>query len=189
VHFSEGELSRKQQEYLLNLAREAVSAWVGEKRRVKGSQRDGVLGEPRAVFVTLREGGDLRGCIGTLEPEEPLVDAVVSRAIAAATQDPRFPPVSARELPLLEYHVSVLSPVKKVSDASEIELGKHGVIVSQGYQRGVFLPEVAPEQGWDRETMLNFLCEHKAGLPRDAWKRGAELSVFTTQNFGDSEDE
>lgn len=141
------------------------------------------------MFVTLREGGELRGCIGSLEPEEPLVDAVVSRAIAAATQDPRFPPVSTRELPLLEYHVSVLSPVRKIKDASEIEVGKHGVIVSQGYQRGVFLPEVAPEQGWDRDTMLNFLCEHKAGLPRDAWKRGAELSVFTTQNFGDSEDE
>ncbi len=189
MHTSEGELTVEQQQYLLDLARQAVNGWVGEKRLVKPTRREGVLSQDRAVFVTLREEGQLRGCIGSLEPHEALVDAVVSRAIAAATQDPRFAPVTKRELGLLEFHVSVLSPVRPIKDASEIEIGKHGIIVSQGYQSGVFLPEVATEQGWDRETTLDYLCEHKAGLPRDAWRRGAELSVFETQNFGDGDGE
>ena len=189
MHTSEGELTVEQQEYLLELARQAVNAWVGEKRVVKPTRREGVLGQDRAVFVTLREEGQLRGCIGSLEPQEALVDAVVSRAIAAATQDPRFSPVTKRELGLLQFHVSVLSPVRPVKDASEIEIGRHGIIVTRGYHSGVFLPEVATEQGWDRETTLDYLCEHKAGLPRDAWRRGAELSVFETQNFGDGDGE
>lgn len=184
---SEGELNQEQQEYLLDLARRTINEWVTKRQKVVPERRDGILGEKRAVFVTIREFGHLRGCIGTLEPQEALVDAVVSRAIAAATQDPRFDPVTPEELPRLKLHISVLSPVRRIRDASEIEIGKHGVIVSQGMRRGVFLPEVALDQGWDRETMLRYLCTEKAGLPADAWKKGATLEVFTTQSFGDAE--
>jgi len=183
---SEGELNEEQQKYLLSLARRTINDWVTKRERVVPERRDGVFAEKRAVFVTINENGALRGCIGSLVAQEPLADAVVSRAIAASTEDPRFRPVERGELPDLELHVSVLSPMKPIDDASQIELGKHGVVVRQGYRSGVFLPEVAPEQGWDLETTLKHLCEGKAGLPADAWKKGAQLSVFTTQNFGDA---
>lgn len=185
VESSEGELNEEQQKYLLSLARRAINNWVTKRERARPQNRDGIFGEKRAVFVTIEEHGELRGCIGSLTPQEPLVDAIVSRAIAAATTDPRFPPVQRGELPHLKLHVSVLSPVKPISDPSEIVIGKHGVIVKQGFRSGVFLPEVAVDQGWDRETMLSHLCAGKAGLPPDAWRKGAKLSVFTTQNFGD----
>lgn len=185
IKTSEGELTPQQQTELLALAREAVNTFITTREVLKPTKREGLFNEPRAVFVTLERGGRLRGCIGSLSPQEPLVDAVVSRAIAAATQDPRFPPVQKSELSDLTFHVSVLSPVRPIKDPSEIVLGKHGVIVSQGFNRGVFLPEVAPQQGWDRDTMLTYLCAEKAGLPPDAWKKGAKLEVFTTQQFGD----
>jgi AmmeMemoRadiSam system protein A len=139
----------------------------------------------RAVFVTLHKRGQLRGCIGTLQAREPLAAAVRSSAISAATQDPRFPPVSPDELPELEIEISVLSPMRPVAGADEIEVGRHGVVVRQGMRSGVFLPQVAPEQGWDRDTMLDILCAQKAGLPADAWRRGAQLEVFTSQVFGE----
>lgn len=182
---SPGELTEEQQDYLVELARRAVEQWVTRRVKVEPDRREGIFGEKRAVFVTIEEHGRLRGCIGSLTPQEPLVDAVVSRAIAAATQDPRFVPVQPDELPSLAVKVSVLSPVKAVADPSEIEVGTHGVIVSEGGRSGVFLPEVAVEQGWDRETMLSILCRDKAGLTEDAWQRGAKLEVFTTQVFGE----
>ena len=133
-----------------------------------------IFEEPRAVFVTLHKHGQLRGCIGTLEPREPLAAAVRSAAISAATQDPRFPPVTAAEIPELEIEISVLSPLRRVESADEIEVGKHGVVVAAGMRRGVFLPQSAHRAGLDRETMLNYLCLHKAGCRRmPATRRGA----------------
>jgi len=187
MHTSEGELSQEQQRYLLTLARDAVGGWVARSERVTPERREGVLSQDRAVFVTLKEQGMLRGCIGSLVAREPLVDAVVGSAIAAATQDPRFRPVAPDELSALDIHVSVLSPSTAVSNASEIEIGKHGIIVQQAGRSGVFLPEVATEQGWTLEETLTHLCAEKAGLPADAWKTGAKLLVFTTQSFGDGE--
>ncbi len=182
---SEGELNEAQQKQLLVLARETITQYV--KRR---TMPDLPTGEPafeqeRAVFVTLHKHGDLRGCIGTLEAREPLAQAVRSSAISAATQDPRFPPVTADELDEVHIEISVLSPMRKVASADEIIVGKHGVVVSQGMRRGVFLPQVAPEQGWDRETMLRHLCADTAHLPPDAWRHGATLQIFTTQVFGE----
>ena len=178
------ELNEAQQAYVLDLAERAIDAYVMRKEKIVPERREGILGEERAVFVTINEDGRLRGCIGSLTPQEPLVDAVVSRAIAAATQDPRFPPVEREELPKLELHVSVLSPVREVSGPEEIKIGRHGIIVKQGFRSGVYLPEVAVEQGWDLDTTLSHLCSGKAGLPADAWKQGADLFVFTTQSIG-----
>ncbi len=183
----QGELTEDQQQVLLKLARDTIEQWVTRQTLPDLPTDAPVFAEPRAVFVTLHKHGQLRGCIGTLEAREPLAAAVRSSAVSAATQDPRFPPVSPAEMDDLEIEVSVLSPLRKVESAEDIEVGTHGVMVSQGARRGVFLPQVAPEQGWDRETMLNLLCAHKAGLPADAWRHGADLYVFTTQVFGEGD--
>ncbi|MCX7598625.1 MAG: AmmeMemoRadiSam system protein B [Armatimonadetes bacterium] len=180
-------LSDEQKKTLLKLARKAIQAWVGEGRRVKPPEGDPAFCEPRAVFVTLKSHGRLRGCIGCLEPEAPLGEAVVEYAISAAVRDPRFPPVSPQEVKELDIHISVLSPLRPVNKPEDIVLGKHGIVVAQGFRRGVFLPEVAVEQGWDLPTTLSILCQEKAGLPSDAWKRDAKLYVFTTQSFGEED--
>ncbi|MBC7289355.1 MAG: AmmeMemoRadiSam system protein B, partial [Armatimonadetes bacterium] len=180
-------LNDVQKKQLLALARKAITEWVTNRRCVKPNLSDPAFRPERAVFVTLRKHGLLRGCIGTLEPVAPLAEAVVDSAISAATEDPRFPPVRPEELSEIDIHISVLSPLRRIDRPDEIILGKHGIVVQQGLRRGVFLPEVAPEQGWDLETTLSILCVEKAGLPADAWKRGAELYVFTTQSFGEED--
>ena len=179
----EGELNAEQQQRLLSLARQAIEEHVRSGREVPVTDTDPALLRPAAAFVTLRENGQLRGCIGSLEPDQPLANCVRDRAIMAATSDPRFPSVRARELPALELEISVLSPLRRVAGADDIDISKHGVVVSSGGRRGVFLPQVAKETGWNREELLSHLCQEKAGLPRDAWKNGAALYVFTVQAF------
>lgn len=143
---------------------------------------------PAGSFVTLnntgrrvRKDGRLRACMGVIEARQPLVDAVVQAAVWAS-QDPRFPPLELAELDGLEVEVSVLSPMKKVSSFQVIEIGKHGVLMTKDGRRAVFLPQVAVEQGWNRDTMLEHLSV-KAGLPREAWREGAIFEVFTAQVF------
>jgi AmmeMemoRadiSam system protein A len=135
------------------------------------------------MAAALLKRRSMRGCIGSLAPEAPLWQEVRDKAIAAATQDPRFSPVSEGELGRLAIEISVLSPLRKVKSAEEIQLGKHGVVVEEGMQRGVFLPQVATETGWSRDQFLSELCTEKAGLPPDAWKNGATLYVFTVEAF------
>lgn len=178
-----GELNERQQRRLLEVARETIETYVRTRRVLPVEESDPALLRPGAAFVTLRIGGMLRGCIGSLEAKTPLIETVRDRAISAAVEDPRFPPVSLDELPDLEIEVSVLSPLRRAADWREVELGKHGVIVEQEGRRGVFLPQVAEETGWDLETFLSHLCRDKAGLPADAWKRGATLYLFTVQAF------
>lgn len=128
----------------------------------------------------------MRGCLGnfTGDTDEPLWRNVMKMAVAAASQDPRFLPVSAEELPYLQYEVSVLSPLKKISDWHEIQLGKHGVEIKKGMHSGVFLPQVAPETGWDLETFMGQLCSQKAGLPATCWQdKETEIYTFTAQVF------
>lgn len=133
----------------------------------------------RATFVTLHEIGLLRGCIGSLEPEAPLYVSVHDNAVSAALRDPRFPPVSVRELARITVNVSILSPITPVEGPEQFELGKHGIILEKGWHRAVYLPEVAPEQGWTVEETLRSLSE-KAGLPSDAWRSGASFKVFSS---------
>lgn len=168
---------------LLQIAREAVERYIKEGAAPAVEETDPVLTRKSGAFVTLWEQGQLRGCIGMIEAREPLYLTVRDMAIAAAAEDHRFPPVSASELDQIRIAVSVLSPTWRVKDASEIVVGKHGVIVKQGWRSGVFLPEVPVEQKWTCEQMLDNLCVHKAGLPRDAWKKGAELYCFTSEAF------
>ncbi len=183
VRCGEGGLNAAQQQRLLSVGRAAIEGYVRTGKRPDIHEDDPALLRPAAAFVTLREEGQLRGCIGILEARMPLIETVSDRAILAATGDPRFPPVRAEELARLEVEISVLSPLRKVSSADEIDISKHGVVVESGGRAGVFLPQVAEETGWSREVLLSHLCRDKAGLPSDAWKQGADLFVFTVQAF------
>jgi AmmeMemoRadiSam system protein A len=121
--------------------------------------------------------------MGIIEAREPLVDAVVSAAVSAA-HDPRFPELELDELPAMELEISALSPTSRVPGPEAIQVGRHGVVLSKGGRRAVFLPQVAPEQGWTRDEMLDQLAR-KAGLPSDAWRQGATFEVFTAQVFAE----
>lgn len=143
---------------------------------------EGALAEHRGAFVTLTRDGRLRGCIGSIVGRIPLVDAVVAAATNAAVQDPRFPPVTPAEVPRLHLEVSVLSTLLPVAGPEAIEVGRHGVLLSRGRRQAVFLPQVATEQGWDRDTMLTHLAL-KAGLPPDAWREATRFEVFTADVF------
>lgn len=179
------ELTEAERRQLLQVARSALEAHF---RRGHGGTGAGGAGlcQPRGAFVTLRrrEDGELRGCIGTMEPERPLAEAVARMAVAAATQDGRFDPVTADELPSLQIEISALGPLRPIRP-DEVEVGRHGLLISLGPRRGVLLPQVPVEHGWDRETFLDHTC-WKAGLPEDAWRRAeAELLAFTADVFGE----
>jgi AmmeMemoRadiSam system protein A len=137
-----------------------------------------------AAFVTITRQGQLRGCIGYVDPVKPLAEAVAHCAAAAATADPRFPAVTPEDLPHLEIEISVLSPLRRIDDISEVRVGIHGLYISQFGQHGLLLPQVATDFGWDRETFLRQTCL-KAGLPGDAWRHGAEIQVFSVDHFTD----
>jgi len=134
------------------------------------------------VFVTLQRGGRLRGCMGILDPSMSLVAAVRQAAISAARQDPRFPPVAPDELPDLDVEVSILSDPERMKNLDDLRIGTHGILVRRGLQRGLFLPQVATDHHFDKETFLSRCCAEKAGLPADAWRQpDTEVLLFTTE--------
>ena len=141
------------------------------------------LGESRGVFTTLYWKGELRGCVGYALPITSLYRAVIETARGAAFDDPRFAPVTPEELPDLKVSLSVLSPLKAIRP-EEVEIGLHGLLVTLGQRRGLLLPQVPLEHGWDRIQFLEQTCR-KAGLPGDAWKSGATLQAFTAEVFGE----
>jgi AmmeMemoRadiSam system protein A len=136
------------------------------------------------AFVTLQVHRELRGCIGYPGSERRLDEVVGHCAIAAATEDPRFPPLSAAELPDVDLEISVLTPIRKVNDVSEIEVGRDGLIVQDGFRKGLLLPQVATEHHWDRDTFLSHTCL-KAGLRPDAWRTGAKIFKFQAEVFSE----
>ena len=136
--------------------------------------------------MTLHEKGRLRGCIGNIIGTQPLWMTVRDMAVESSTKDPRFDPVRPDELKDIKIEISVLSQPKRVQDINEIKVGTHGVIVKRGFYGGVYLPQVATENGWSREQFLTSLCAEKSGLPADAWKdKKTELYTFTAQVFGE----
>jgi AmmeMemoRadiSam system protein A len=178
-------LTEEERRQLLTVARQAIAAHLASALLTLPEVAPALRG-PGAAFVTLRRRGDdeLRGCIGTLEARQPLVDAVVRMAVAAATQDVRFASVTAPELPLLALEISILGPAAPI-EAQAVEPGVHGLIVRHGGRSGLLLPQVATDHGWDRETFLQYTCL-KAGLPRDAWRDpGAILLAFTAEVFAE----
>ena len=141
------------------------------------------LKENRGAFVTINKRGQLRGCIGYIEGRGPVYKTVEEMAEAAAFRDPRFNPVTEKELPDLEVEISVLTPLKRITDINEIEVGKHGIYIKKGWYSGLLLPQVATEYGWDRKTFLEHTCQ-KAGLPTTAWKdKGTEIYIFSADIF------
>src|SRR5437773_9661873 len=170
---------------LMRLAREAIAAHVAS-RPMPAPEMAGVLATPGGVFVSIHNRDELRGCIGHIENDEPLGRVVVRCAIAACSTDPRFPGVTVAELPELDIELSLLGPPEPIAGASDVEIGRHGLVVENGWNRGMLLPQVATERGRDAETFLAQTC-HKAGLARDAWTKGARLWRFEAEVFGESE--
>ena len=142
-----------------------------------------VLKENRGAFVTIHKRGQLRGCIGYIEGRGPLHKTIEEMAEAAAFRDPRFTPVKEKELPELELEISVLTPLKKIKDVDEVQVGKHGIYIKKGWYSGLLLPQVATEYGWDRQAFLEHTCQ-KAGLPSNAWKeKDTEIYIFSADIF------
>ena len=177
-------LTPQDQQRLLRHARRAIAARL-EDRRLELLASPGALAEPAAAFVTIRLGDRLRGCIGSIEDDEPLAEVVARCAADAATRDPRFPPLPFSSLSDVSLEISVLTPFRRVDDPAEMEVGRHGVMIEQGPNRALLLPQVAGEWGWDRETLLSQTCL-KAGLPADAWRTGAAVHSFEAQVFSEA---
>jgi hypothetical protein len=170
---------------LLSIAREAIASRL-ESRQMRQVSAPVELEKPRGAFVTLHKHGALRGCIGRMRAEEPLVEVVRDMAVSAAFSDPRFPPLRSDEFEDIDLEISVLSPFLPCTP-EEVIPGKHGVYLVRGYRSGVFLPQVAPEQGWDREELLENLCG-KAGLEPGAYRTAdAQLYSFTAFVFGEKD--
>jgi len=177
--------SEQQREALLNLARQTIAGRLGLTSKIPKRTDDAALLETRGAFVTLRKAEMLRGCIGQVEALFPLWDTVAEMATAAAFRDPRFPPLTAADLQEVDIEISVLSPLSQVSDVSEIEIGRHGLIIEKGGLSGLLLPQVASSRNWDTLTFLRETC-HKAGLGPEDWKSGAAIWKFEAEVFGES---
>ncbi len=179
-------LNQEQKKTALQIARSSVEQWVKEQTvfepKKAGLDLSGELGKALGVFVTLKKHDRLRGCIGNIIARGPLYEAIVGRAIDAAARDRRFSPVKPAELAELEYEISVLTVPRAVPTTDQIILGRDGVILSKGSRRAVYLPQVAPEQGWNLDETLNHLAV-KAGLGRDGWRRGAKFETFQALVF------
>ncbi len=176
------EYSREEREILLKLAHEAIAS-ILEEREIPLEAPSAHLAEPRGAFTTLYLRGNLRGCVGYIAAVVPLYETVAETARGAAFEDTRFWPVTREELPELRVSLSILSPVKPIQ-AEQVRVGEHGLVISQGGYRGLLLPQVAVEHHWDRATFLQQTCR-KAGLPLDAWEKGAKIEAFTAEVFGE----
>ncbi len=180
-------LSTSDKELLLSTARKAIEATCNDKQLPKLKNIPEHLKSPQGAFVTLKKNHELRGCIGYIESEEPLINTIQEVALKSAFHDPRFSPVESDEVRLLTIEISVLSPVQQIKNIEEIEVGKHGLIIESGKYRGLLLPQVPVEYGWDRETFLNQTAR-KAGLPMNAWKQpDVKISIFSAEVFGEDD--
>ncbi|HEX7152489.1 MAG TPA: AmmeMemoRadiSam system protein A [Thermoanaerobaculia bacterium] len=179
-------LTPEQRNRLLHVARTTIASMLdGLRREWPADDFEEELRRPSGVFVTLHKNGELRGCIGSIHPIAPLYEAVSSSAINAAFRDPRFPPVRKDELREVEIEISVMSPIEPVANPEDILVGRDGLIVSRGGYRGLLLPQVATDYGWDREAFLSQTCR-KAGLPMDAWRSpGVQIEKFSAEVFGE----
>jgi hypothetical protein len=177
-------LNKGQQKFLLGLARKAIEHYLKTGKTLKVKTEDEELKRKKGAFVTLKANEQLRGCIGYPLPYKPLYETIIDSAISAATQDFRFEPLSLEELPEIKIEISVLSLPQPIKDIKQVEVGKHGIIVSKGPCRGLLLPQVPVEWNWDLETYLSHGCL-KAGLDEDEWKKGAQVEIFSAQVFSE----
>jgi AmmeMemoRadiSam system protein A len=176
-----------QKQTLLKVARDTVEAIITGGAAPKPESDDPELNAHCGCFVTLKNKGRLRGCIGRFISDIPLIELVVEMAKASATGDSRFfaDPITASELEQVDIEISVLSPLERTSDPLSLRLGVDGIYIKQGRASGCFLPQVATETGWTKEEFLSYCCSHKAGLAPDAWKDPeTEVYLFTAEVFG-----
>jgi|SRR5215212_1261067 len=181
-------LTNPQRRLLLRIARESIASVFDGRRPPRDYELDEDLKRPSGVFVTLNSrDGELRGCIGSIQPIAPLHEAVSSSAIHAAFHDPRFPPLMADELPSTHIEISVMGPIEPVENLDEIVVGRDGLIVRRGGNAGLLLPQVATDHGWDRDTFLSHTCI-KAGLPPTAWRSGGcRIERFAAEVFSEQD--
>lgn len=177
-----GEFSHDERISLLQLAHESILSAL-EEREISFDPPNPHFAEPRGAFTSLYLNGQLRGCVGYVLPTSSVYRAVAETARAAAFEDTRFNPVTIEEARLLQIELSILSPPQPIT-AEAIEVGRHGLLISTSFRRGLLLPQVAADHHWDRITFLEQTCR-KAGLPTDAWQKGATIEAFTAEVFGE----
>ncbi len=180
----EPEFTKAERSILLKLAHASIAAAL-DNREIPLDPPSPHLAELRGAFTTIYFRGQLRGCVGFVFPVASLYRTVAETAQAAAFEDIRFSPVTREEAPELQVSLSILSPLQPLP-AEEVEIGRHGLLISHNGRRGLLLPQVPVEHAWSRTTFLEQTC-HKAGLPPDAWKHGATIEAFTAEVFGDRE--
>ncbi|HUL43223.1 MAG TPA: AmmeMemoRadiSam system protein A [Bacteroidota bacterium] len=174
-------LSQSEKQFLFTIARTSIEAVVSNERVETLRSIPRALREPCGAFVTLRSTGELRGCIGYVDAIKPLFETVQDAAVKAAAEDFRFEPITAAELPELEMEISILSPRKLIHNIREVEIGRDGLVVELENARGLLLPQVATEQGWDRETFY-YETLRKAGIPPSARDHpGIRIFTFTAE--------
>ncbi|MCU0578546.1 MAG: AmmeMemoRadiSam system protein A [Desulfobacterota bacterium] len=175
--------TEEEKTWLHRMARQAIEYRLTGRPLPTPEGETALLKEKRGAFVTLKRQGRLRGCIGYTRAIKPLSRTIMEMAQAAAFEDPRFPPLTQKELADLEIEISVLTPFRQVRDVTEIEVGKHGLFLERGGRSGLLLPQVATEYRWDRQTFLEHTCL-KAGLPREAWQDPeTRIYVFSAEIF------
>jgi AmmeMemoRadiSam system protein B/AmmeMemoRadiSam system protein A len=179
-------ITKEEEKKLLKLSRSSIYSHLKGITKTQETDHPGILNEKCGVFVTLKKEGKLRGCIGRFNPQEPLYQTIQEMAIAAATKDSRFKPVSLDELDKIDVEISVLTPLKKIGSIDEFELGKHGIYIKKGYNSGTFLPQVATETGWSKEELLGHCSRDKAGIGWDGWKQ-ADLYTYEAIIFEEKE--
>ena len=174
-------LSENEATVLLSIARETIINLVLEQEYRPEPREEKALNERSGCFVTIKQDGELRGCIGSFQSERPLFQEIAGMAAASANKDPRFHPMEESELDNFSLEISVLSPLQKIEDIDEIEVGIHGIYLEKNFSRGVLLPQVATDYNWDRTTFLQQTCL-KAGLPTNAWQGyDADIYIFSAQ--------
>ncbi|MDD4183616.1 MAG: AmmeMemoRadiSam system protein B [Candidatus Omnitrophica bacterium] len=184
---TEFKLNDSEKKELLKITRASLESYLKNGKIPKIAALYPILNEKRGAFVTLKEHGELRGCIGRIVADTPLYEVISAVAIESATEDPRFSPVTYKELKDIEIEISVLTPFEKVNDLGEIEVGRDGLLISKGFYSGLLLPQVPLEYGWNRETFLEHTCL-KAGLPKDAYKeKGITLYRFSAIVFNEKD--
>lgn len=180
--YPQGEFSSEERALLLRLAHDSILSAL-EGHDIPLDPPTPHMAEARGVFTTLHLQGRLRGCVGYVLPTSPLYTAVAETARAAAFQDTRFHPVTTEEAPALAIELSILSPPQPIVPEG-IEVGRHGLLIGMAGRRGLLLPQVPIEHHWDRVAFLEQTCR-KAGLPLDAWQKGATVEAFTAEVFGE----
>ena len=182
----ERELNAHEMQVLLAIARQAVITAVKTGEEDVEPREEKALNQRNGCFVTLKQNGKLRGCIGNFQAELPLFREVARMAMASAIRDPRFYPMKKPDLDNFTLEISVLSPLQKISSIDEIQVGTHGIYMERNFHRGVLLPQVATEYGWDRDTFLQQTAM-KAGMGKDDWKENTDIYIFSAEVFNEDE--